>query len=210
MLSSSTDKHQILFYFFPCYQIPKDQNIIELVRSQCNAILKPEVTTAEGGHTKANIDRWYLNTLLEKDLYSLPLSLSLSTFNIPRLQSIPPVSDSNSHPSLEGTSGGSSPSIEHPSFTSGSAYISQDEQLKQLIGTYHGTQCSQKAGFVLDLKNNTLNDNKRTTKKPEKENYISKNLVTERNRRKKIKEGLFMLRALVPKISKVSQKYKNL
>lgn len=37
----------------------------------------------------------------------------------------------------------------------------------------------------------------------EKGPYKSKNLVTERNRRKRIKAGMFALRALVPKITKV-------
>lgn len=36
-----------------------------------------------------------------------------------------------------------------------------------------------------------------------KDQYQSKNLVTERKRRNRIKDGLFALRALVPKISKV-------
>ncbi|KAL4570195.1 hypothetical protein LXL04_025846 [Taraxacum kok-saghyz] len=38
-----------------------------------------------------------------------------------------------------------------------------------------------------------------------KELYQSKNLVTERNRRNRIKDGLFALRALVPKISKMDR-----
>ncbi|KAL4574062.1 hypothetical protein LXL04_020884 [Taraxacum kok-saghyz] len=38
-----------------------------------------------------------------------------------------------------------------------------------------------------------------------KEEYNSKNLVTERNRRKRIKDGLYTLRALVPRISKMDK-----
>ncbi|KAI3713842.1 hypothetical protein L1987_72428 [Smallanthus sonchifolius] len=38
-----------------------------------------------------------------------------------------------------------------------------------------------------------------------KDQYQSKNLVTERNRRNRIKDGLFALRALVPKISKMDR-----
>ncbi|KAI3779382.1 hypothetical protein L2E82_09098 [Cichorium intybus] len=41
--------------------------------------------------------------------------------------------------------------------------------------------------------------------KIDKEKYQSKNLVTERNRRKRIKDGLYTLRALVPKISKMDK-----
>lgn len=48
--------------------------------------------------------------------------------------------------------------------------------------------------------------------RPAEENgqYKSKNLVTERNRRKRIKDGIFTLRALVPNISKVLQKTKHI
>lgn len=43
-------------------------------------------------------------------------------------------------------------------------------------------------------------------KKRQKGPYQSKNLVTERKRRNRIKDGLFALRALVPNITKVAKK----
>ncbi|KAE8701470.1 hypothetical protein F3Y22_tig00110547pilonHSYRG00001 [Hibiscus syriacus] len=93
--------------------MPKDQNSIEFVTSQCNSFLKSVVTTAD--YTRANFDKWS----------NLPLSVSLST-SVPRIESILPISDLSSHPSLDGSYCGSSPSIENPPFASDSASISQD------------------------------------------------------------------------------------
>lgn len=49
-------------------------------------------------------------------------------------------------------------------------------------------------------------DEAELVRKPQKEGYYhAKNLVTERNRRNRIKKGLFALRSLVPKITKVAK-----
>ncbi|KAK8579493.1 hypothetical protein V6N12_069818 [Hibiscus sabdariffa] len=148
-------------------EIREDHNMIELVTSQCNAVLKPEVATAES-YTKANLDNWY----------NFPFSISLST-SAPRIELIPPVSDSSSHLSLDGSYCGSSPSIEHPPFASDYTYISQDEQFKQLISAHYGakrSRCSknvseQQARFSLD-RNTSVNNRMRTTSSPKKRSTI--------------------------------------
>ncbi|OMO80201.1 hypothetical protein COLO4_24178 [Corchorus olitorius] len=195
-----------LIEFFASKHIPKDQNVIELVTTECNAFLEAEVMTAES-YKKANLDKMYSNRVLRKDLQDLPFPISLST--------LIPVLDSSSPLSLDGSSSGSSPglSIEHHQFPSGFSYVSQDDQLNRLIGSYPGTErlrCSknvseQQARFVLDCRAKSAEVKRKTTEQLEKEHFPSKNLVTERNRRKRIKEGLFKLRALVPKISNMDR-----
>ncbi|KAK9276456.1 hypothetical protein L1049_005989 [Liquidambar formosana] len=61
-------------------------------------------------------------------------------------------------------------------------------------------------GSVSACGNNVVEkDNVKVIQRPEREQYQSKNLVLERNRRNRIKDGLFALRAIVPKISKMDR-----
>ncbi|XP_054823606.1 transcription factor ABORTED MICROSPORES isoform X2 [Prosopis cineraria] len=83
-----------------------------------------------------------------------------------------------SHPSIEGSSSGSNPSNE-----------TSKEHQRGL-----DFQCG-----------GTLEDKPDLVNRPYGEGYTSKNLVTERNRRSRIKDGLYALRALVPKISKMDR-----
>nr|WIE96191.1 basic helix-loop-helix transcription factor [Loropetalum chinense var. rubrum] len=61
-------------------------------------------------------------------------------------------------------------------------------------------------GVVLGCSNHAVEkDNVKVIQRPENEHYQSKNLILERNRRNRIKDRLFALRALVPKISKMDR-----
>lgn len=83
-----------------------------------------------------------------------------------------------SHPSIEGSSSGSNPSNE------------TSEKQQRGLGFNCGTLEKEKSVIF---------------RESHRESFVSKNLVTERNRRKRIKDSLFTLRSLVPKITKVER-----
>ncbi|KAJ9549773.1 hypothetical protein OSB04_022316 [Centaurea solstitialis] len=93
------------------------------------------------------------------------------------------------HPKVEGSPNGSNLSL----VSAGSAHVSPTRSVGKPMTLSGHAISGQPKGNI------------KTTRKTSKEQYQSKNLVTERNRRLRIKDGLFALRSLVPKISKMDR-----
>ncbi|GKV22881.1 hypothetical protein SLEP1_g32698 [Rubroshorea leprosula] len=195
-----------LIELFASKHIPEDQKMLELVTTQCNALVESEQSSII---TSVCINEQSIDPSLEENLQKLPLSYRSSTV-IPIVHPSP-ITQLRANPSFEGSSIGPNLPIEDLTLASASAYISPSKS-KQLIKN-HCTKrpsCSdnvykQGGGSVLNCDNKPAKDNARVSRCRDKEHYYSKNLVTERNRRNRIKDGLFTLRALVPKISKMDR-----
>ncbi|KAJ9176385.1 hypothetical protein P3X46_011703 [Hevea brasiliensis] len=193
-----------LIELFAGKHITKDQKIIEFITAQFN-VLKQEALIA---HDYSSINELCLDPFLEQNLQNLPPPSHLLSL-IPRTQFHHPLNQPNNHSSFEGSSSVSNPSNEHSSFDSHSGHLSRKGILKQSIGKPCGKRKSdydenllkQQAGLFPDCNNKAA----KVIQRSERENFRSKNLVTERNRRNRMKDGLFTLRALVPKISKMNK-----
>ncbi|XP_060213973.1 transcription factor bHLH90 isoform X2 [Lycium barbarum] len=125
------------------------------------------------------------------------------------------VSEFSPNTSFQGSSTGSIPSNELTLCHSPSDHLSRNVPLSQSIeGYFEHTelQCSgnlsrmEGTGLPWKQENYMIAaDIFAVGKKRQKGPYQSKNLVTERKRRNRIKDGLFSLRALVPNISKMDK-----
>lgn len=181
-----------------------DQKLIELITAYYDVSVKQEIMSAHSQNDKSLLEKLYKHPLVDE-----PLNDQCHFDYMSRLQSLVTVSEASLY-GIEGSSAGSTPSNEHVLLQSGSSHVSPSLSPIKSIGNSTnswkrklGEEMSKDevvrvSNYAADKK-----DKVKGKQKTGKEQYHSKNLITERNRRIRIKEGLFTLRALVPNISKV-------
>ncbi|PIN06233.1 bHLHZip transcription factor BIGMAX [Handroanthus impetiginosus] len=165
-----------LIELFSTQNVPKDQKIIDYISARFRVSFKKE------------------NMHNLEDQLCDPHSNDYWPTLVHNLNFLPHLSQPNNYSSFEGSSTCSSLSNEHQILKLDSDHKpSSNPRLKRKKNTdFALVSGNEKAGVKI-------------RQKAEKGPYKSKNLVTERNRRKRIKDGMFALRALVPKISKMDR-----
>lgn len=208
-------KNLTIYFTLICIeQIYKDQKTINFI------INRFKLGSEEANSSVAQKEDQVLDFFpYEKSNFCAPL-LQYATSFPSSAPHISQVSESSANPSIQGSSTGSIPSNELTLCHSPPDHLSQNVPLSQSTeGYFEHTelQCSGNLSRMEDTifpwkQENYIvaGDMFSMGKKRQKGPYQSKNLVTERKRRNRIKDGLFTLRALVPNITKVANKVAHL
>lgn len=182
-------------------QVPRDEQIIDFIMAQCISVGQE----ARFGHNLTT--KYSVGESPHCPIYDDCLNDHHPSVKFPVT-----LFKSNSYPSIEGSSTGSSPPNDlgsaHPSPEKSSARHHHHHPLKRSRTLDERTKQEANICFagVMGCESAEYNENEDGSKakqRIEKESYHSKNLITERNRRNRIRNGLFALRAIVPNISKV-------
>lgn len=190
-------------------QVPRDQQIIDFIMAQYISIGQ-EARFAQNFTTKfSSVGESPRCPIYDDWLNIMPVT----KHDHPSLKFPVTLFKSNSYPSIEGSSTGSSPPNDL-----GSTHPSRNASPEKSSARHHPLKRSrtldartkQEANFcfagvnVMACQSAEYNeDGSKAKQRIKNESYHSKNLITERNRRNRIRNGLFALRAIVPNISKV-------
>nr|WAK86066.1 transcription factor bHLH20 [Nothapodytes nimmoniana] len=191
-----------LLELFNRNEIHKDPKIIDFIIDQFNLCLEKEAL---------DINNSFTTNFFENP----PDSSSFNKYFC--LQSLNSVCKSQFHSSVsipyrtltfQGLSMGSNPTNEEPSCYSGLDIVPVVQSVNDYLVSKKPKcdETKQQNSFNLDSDNHAITaEDSKSGQRIQKDHHKSKNLITERNRRNRINDGLYALRAVVPKISKMDK-----